>query len=42
MMPYMSGYEIYQKIREKYSLYDLPVLMLTAQNNSNAIFAGTD
>lgn len=30
MMPGMSGYEVCGKIREQYSLTDLPVLMLTA------------
>ncbi|ADU32228.1 hybrid sensor histidine kinase/response regulator [Evansella cellulosilytica] len=30
MMPGMSGYEVCQKIRETYSLTELPVLMLTA------------
>lgn len=32
MMPDMSGYEVLQKIRERYSAYELPVLMLTAKN----------
>jgi signal transduction histidine kinase len=40
MMPEMSGYEVCEKIREKYSIYDLPVLMLTAQNNPKAILTG--
>lgn len=40
MMPQMSGYEVCKKVREKYSIYDLPVLMLTAQNNPNAILKG--
>ncbi|MCT4634309.1 MAG: ATP-binding protein [Firmicutes bacterium] len=40
MMPKMSGYEVCKKIRENYSLYDLPVLMLTAQNNPDAILTG--
>lgn len=30
MMPGMSGYDVCRKIRESYSLTDLPVLMLTA------------
>ncbi|MCT4605102.1 MAG: ATP-binding protein [Marinisporobacter sp.] len=40
MMPQMSGYEVCKEIRKKYSIYDLPVLMLTAQNNSEAILTG--
>jgi signal transduction histidine kinase len=40
MMPQMSGYEVCKKIREEYSIYDLPVLMLTAQNNPEAIMTG--
>ncbi len=32
MMPKMSGYEVCRQIRVKYSLTELPVLMLTAKN----------
>jgi PAS domain S-box-containing protein len=32
MMPRMTGYEVSQKIREQYSLDELPILMLTAKN----------
>lgn len=32
MMPGMSGYEVCQRLREQYSLMELPVLMLTAKN----------
>ncbi|WP_245998123.1 ATP-binding protein [Aquisalibacillus elongatus] len=32
MMPKMSGYEICRRLREDYSLMDLPILMLTAKN----------
>lgn len=32
MMPGMSGYEVCQKLREKYSVMELPILMLTAKN----------
>jgi signal transduction histidine kinase/ligand-binding sensor domain-containing protein/class 3 adenylate cyclase len=32
MMPEMSGYEVCQKIREKYLPNELPVLMITAKN----------
>lgn len=32
MMPNMSGYEVCQKLREIYSVMELPILMLTAKN----------
>ncbi|OPH59631.1 hypothetical protein BC351_19305 [Paenibacillus ferrarius] len=32
MMPGMSGFEVLQAIRERFSLFELPVLMLTAKN----------
>ncbi|WP_336788869.1 hybrid sensor histidine kinase/response regulator [Paenibacillus sp. MMO-177] len=32
MMPDLSGYEVLQKIRERFSAFELPVLMLTARN----------
>jgi len=32
MMPDMSGYEVLQKIRERFSSFELPVLILTARN----------
>ena len=35
MMPKMSGYQVCEKIREKYSLNDLPVIFLTAKNQVN-------
>lgn len=34
-MPDMSGYEVLRKIRERYSIFELPVLMLTAKNRVN-------
>lgn len=40
MMPRMSGYEACQKIREDYSLYDLPLLILTVRNTPDDIEAG--
>ncbi|MGM8213262.1 ATP-binding protein [Virgibacillus sp. W0430] len=32
MMPQMSGYEVCQQLRKKYTLMELPILMLTAKN----------
>src|SRR5699024_7047295 len=32
MMPKMSGYEVCQRLREQFSLIELPILMLTAKN----------
>ncbi|MBO1005293.1 ATP-binding protein [Pseudogracilibacillus auburnensis] len=32
MMPKMSGYDVCKHLREKYSLMELPILMLTAKN----------
>jgi signal transduction histidine kinase len=32
MMPDMSGYEVLAKVRERFSPFELPVLMLTAKN----------
>jgi signal transduction histidine kinase len=40
MMPKMSGYEVCRKIRERYSLFDLPVLMLTAKNRIQDMIEG--
>lgn len=40
MMPKMTGYHVCRLIREKYSLYDLPVLLLTAKNRIQDIVAG--
>ncbi|MHA7967582.1 ATP-binding protein [Paenibacillus sp. CAU 1782] len=37
MMPDMSGYEVLQRIRERYSPSDLPVLILTAGNKANEL-----
>lgn len=37
MMPDISGYEICRKIRERYSLYELPVLILTARTQIDSI-----
>jgi two-component system sensor histidine kinase ChiS len=40
MMPKMSGYDVCSRLREKYSLYDLPVLMLTAKNRIQDVILG--
>ncbi len=37
MMPDISGYEVLIKIRERFSLFELPVLMLTAKNRIDDI-----
>ena len=40
MMPKMSGYEVCKKIRETYSVSDLPVLFLTASNQVDDVVQG--
>ncbi|GIQ71145.1 hypothetical protein XYCOK13_39690 [Xylanibacillus composti] len=40
MMPHMSGYELTRTIRERYSISELPVLLLTARNRPEDIYAG--
>lgn len=40
MMPMMSGYEVCRRLRQKFSLFELPVLMLTAKNRLDDITAG--
>jgi signal transduction histidine kinase len=40
MMPKMSGYETCRHLREKYSLFDLPIVMLTAKNQIQDIVLG--
>jgi len=40
MMPRMTGYHVCSLIREKFSLYQLPVLLLTAKNQIQDIVAG--
>ncbi|WP_421617891.1 ATP-binding protein [Brevibacillus sp. TJ4] len=32
MMPYMSGYELTRLVRERFSVYELPILLLTARS----------
>ncbi len=40
MMPQMSGYELTVKIRERFSMSELPVLLLTARSKPEDIQAG--
>ncbi|MDR2705601.1 MAG: response regulator, partial [Planctomycetaceae bacterium] len=40
MMPKMSGYEVCKNLRENHSLFDLPILMLTAKNQIQDILLG--
>ncbi|UPK43923.1 response regulator [Paenibacillus pabuli] len=40
MMPQMSGYELTQKIRELFSMSELPVLLLTARSQQPDIYTG--
>ncbi|MBX2857582.1 MAG: response regulator [Cellvibrionaceae bacterium] len=40
MMPGLSGYEACAKIREKYTLHQLPVIFLSARNSDKDLFNG--
>lgn len=40
MMPLMSGYELTRSIRERYTLFELPILLLTARSRAEDINAG--
>lgn len=40
MMPQMSGYELTEKVREHYSVSELPVLLLTARSQPADIYTG--
>lgn len=40
MMPYMSGHEFTRRIRERFSLSELPVLLLTARTQAEDIHSG--
>lgn len=40
MMPHISGYELTRLIRERYSLSELPILLLTARNRPEDLLAG--
>ena len=40
MMPTMSGYELTRAIREKFSISELPILLLTARSRPEDIYTG--
>ncbi|MFT4926159.1 MAG: ligand-binding sensor domain-containing protein/signal transduction histidine kinase [Phenylobacterium sp.] len=40
MMPGLSGFEVCQKLREKHSVNDLPILFLTAKNQEEDLVEG--
>ena len=40
MMPKMSGFEVCRKLRENYSIIDLPVILITAKNTSEDVLTG--
>ncbi|OAS13283.1 ATP-binding protein [Paenibacillus oryzisoli] len=40
MMPGMSGYHLTQRVRERYSVSELPVLLMTARSQSADIYTG--
>nr|WP_275100794.1 response regulator [Paenibacillus dendritiformis] len=40
MMPHMSGYELTRSIRERFSMSELPVLLLTARSRAEDIYSG--
>ncbi|MDR2440424.1 MAG: response regulator [Planctomycetaceae bacterium] len=40
MMPKMSGYEVCEHLRKQYSLFALPILMLTAKNQVQDVLLG--
>jgi two-component system, sensor histidine kinase ChiS len=40
MMPVMSGYDVSRHIRKKYSMYELPILMLTARTQITDVVTG--
>ncbi|MFC5591732.1 ATP-binding protein [Sporosarcina soli] len=40
MMPYMSGYELTKLIRARYSLTELPILLLTSRNDTADVNIG--
>nr|WP_323958385.1 response regulator [Brevibacillus composti] len=41
MMPQMSGYELTRRVRTRFAISELPVLLLTARNQPADIYAGS-
>lgn len=42
MMPVVNGFEVCTKVREKYSLFELPILIVTAKKDVDDIVKGFD
>lgn len=42
MMPMMSGYQVCKILRETYSMYEMPILMLTAKNRIEDVLSGLE
>ncbi|WP_249730564.1 ATP-binding protein [Paenibacillus sp. J2TS4] len=40
MMPHMSGYELARRVRQRFSMSELPILLLTARNRAEDIETG--
>jgi len=40
MMPQMSGYELCKEVRNNYTIAELPILLLTARNQTTDIYSG--
>jgi two-component system, sensor histidine kinase and response regulator len=40
LMPDLNGFELCHKIREKYSMYELPVIFITAKNHIDDLVSG--
>src|SRR5699024_3869871 len=40
MMPNMSGYELTETLRKQFSISELPILLLTARNQTEDIYTG--
>jgi two-component system, sensor histidine kinase ChiS len=40
MLPGISGYDICRKVRDKYSMHELPIIMLTAKSTTRDIVTG--
>ncbi|MFD5019547.1 ATP-binding protein [Paenibacillus sp. NPDC058367] len=40
MMPGMSGYEMTRLVRERFTIYELPIILLTARSEREDVYAG--